>query len=884
MRFLRACAAWLVVAAAASGCDSDIVVPLDGSVDAGVPIDAIDADTVAPMSVRAGQPLALSCVLIDRSGEEIAPPAGLPVSYRFVPEDSAIQLEDGSWAATQVGRLEVACVFPTLRLTDATPAVVEVLPGDPAYVVTSLDLDSIEAGELVDVTCDVYDAYGNRVDDAEPTVRAEPAEDVNTFDGLTGRFERAGSFDLHCEVPGAVSRPAVLEVRPGLPASLVLSRVPFQEIYARGQVVDVQRLIADRFGNPVPDAQAPTTSAPAGQQLGDGRWRYDNDGRYLVTATVVGPTQDDVPLSRSTVILVDGNGPAISCDEPLNGAILDRAPGAPLTFRGSVSDLSGIAEVRVNGAPVAVNAVGLFEAEVPTQYGINFVDLAAVDGTGREASRTCAFLVAERWAPDTSTFSDTLSLRLRQDAWDDGSRAGAIDSLADVLHTILNSRGLRNQLHTSLSASPTLKPSGCDSRVLGVCVLRSRVRYQDLEIRGPNAVTLDLVPNGLGASFRIENLRIRIRVDGHVAGIGYDTSGWVTFRNVDVGLIFNTRLSGGRPQISVRAGSVSTTVGSVSTSFSGLSGSIINIIVRLFNGTVRNLVAGLVRDFVTGNLNSVLDGLVGSLDISSLGTSFDVPRLDGPETIPLSFGVGFSSLDVSDTRALFGIGTRFFTPAAHARPTLGAPVRTGRRVLDAGGAGTTAVAVHEAVLNQALHALWRGGFFDATIDGSTLGGSVPAGVEADLAIQLPPVAVVTNQGSRVELTLGAASLRLLYPALFSQPVNLSLGVRASMAARLVGDDLVFDDFRIEDLFFSTDQVSLDMSTRDTVEGFLRRLLERVMGPALNDALPAIPIPSFTLPASLAVYGLPAGAQLGITSPNMSIESPHIVLRGGFAIR
>ncbi len=60
----------------------------------------------------------------------------------------------------------------------------------------------------------------------------------------------------------------------------MLARVPYQEIYARGQVIDIQRLVADRFGNEIPDALAPTTSVPNGQQLGDGRWRYDADGRY----------------------------------------------------------------------------------------------------------------------------------------------------------------------------------------------------------------------------------------------------------------------------------------------------------------------------------------------------------------------------------------------------------------------------------------------------------------------------------------------------------------------------------------------------------------------------------------------------------------------------
>ncbi|MCB9595619.1 MAG: hypothetical protein H6719_23055 [Sandaracinaceae bacterium] len=861
-----------------SGCGEGTAPPADG----GIELDPVDVDTVAPETVYAGQPLAISCLLIDATGEAFAPPAGLTRTLRFVPAGSVERTEDGDWIATRAGQVEVACTFDELRLTDASPAIIQVTPGDPATVVTHLDLDSIEAGELDDVTCEVFDAWGNPIEGTSPTARSEPADDGNTFDGLTGRFERSGEFTVYCQLPGATSQGQTLEVRPGLPASLVLSRVPFQPVYAQGQVIDIAREVHDRFGNPIPDAVVPVTSSPAGEQLGDGRFRYAEDGRYTLTARVRPPTQDDVPLERSTIVIVDGDGPAIRCDSPFDGEILDRTPSGTITFSGQVADISGVMTARVNGTSVPVNAVGRFEAEIPIQYGINFVDVAATDGVGREASRTCSFLVADTWAPDDRTFSDTLSLRMRQTAFDDVVRTDGLDSMADVLHTMLNSRELRDTIHRSLSASPTLKPSGCDSSVLGVCVLRSEVIYRDLMIMGPNTVTLTLVNGGMQANVRVEHLRVRIRVRGHVAGIPYDTEGWVTFDDITVRAILDASLSSGRPRIRVRSGSVTTNVGRISTDFSGLDGAIIDIVVDLFNGTVRNLVAGLVRDFVTNQVNDVLDGLIGGLDISSLGTSFEVPRLDDDATIPLTFGVGFSTLSTTSSRMLFGIGTRFFTPPAHARPTYGAPSRSGARLLDVSGTQSTAVGVHESLLNQALHALWRGGFFDATLDSSTISG-VPAGVSATLSTGLPPVAEVDDDG-RLRVSLGAVSLNLVYPDLFTEPIQVSLGARASMRATLVGEDLDFDDLMVEEIYFSTDLASLDAGTRDTIEGFLRRLLERILRPALNDALPAIPIPSFTLPASVSAYGLPAGAILGITSPALAMEQPHVVLRGEFAVR
>jgi hypothetical protein len=854
-----------------------------------MPLVPVDVETVAPTSVRAGDILMVSCLLVDEMGESFAPPAGVEPTLRFVPSTSVERESDGNYRAIRAGSVEVACTFTSLRLTDETPAVVQILPGPAARVVTTIEPDSITAGETATAGCEIYDAYGNFVEAETPSVRSEPADGANTFDGLTGTFQRAGRFDVSCDVPGADVTPASLEVVPALPASLLIARAPDQPVYGIGQVIEIQRLVADRFGNPITDVMVPVVSAPfgpeLGQELGDGRFRFLRDGRYVLTATVAPPTQDDIPLTASTEVIVDGNGPAIDCEDPLDGAILDLTPGGTLTFRGSVSDLTGILEARVNGTPVTLGRGGAFSTTLTTRYGINFVDISAVDGTGRESSRTCAFLVANTWAPDDRTASDMLSLRLRQAAFDDTVRTGGLNSLADVLHTVLNSSGLRDTLHTSLLAANPLKPSSCDQGgPFGTCLLSSEVIYRDLQINGPNSTSLSLVDGGLRATVRVENLRVNVRVRGRVAGIPYDTTGWVTFRSADVAATFDTSLSpAGRPRVTVRSGSVSVTMGSVSTSFDGLDGAIINIVVSLFNGTVRDLVADVLRNWVVNNFDSVLDGVLGGLDIDSLGTSFQVPRLDMSGNIRLSFNVGFSTLNTTSSRMLFGIGTRFYAPPVHARRTLGAPVRSGTRLLDVSGTSSTGLGVHESILNQALHALWRGGFFDATLGGASLGGGLPAGVSATIATGLPPVAEIRTDG-RTLLSLGAMTVDLTYPELFAEPIRVTLGARVSLATRLVGEDLSFSDVRVEELYFSTDLASLDMGTRDTIEGFLARLLERVAGSALEGALPAIPIPSFELPASLATFGLPAGARLGITSPTFAAERPHFVLRGGFAVR
>jgi hypothetical protein len=485
-----------------------------------------------------------------------------------------------------------------------------------------------------------------------------------------------------------------------------------------------------------------------------------------------------------------------------------------------------------------------------------------------------------------STLNDSVSLKLRQPAIDDGARGGALNSIGDILNAVLNSPGLRNTLHSAMLAANPLKPNACDQQVclpfVGcACVLRSEVLYEDSQLNGPNTASLTLVDGGMRANVVLNNVRVRLRIRGKVGPINYDSTGWATISNVTIQATFDTGASGGRPRVSIRSGSVSTSVGSISTDFSGFDGALINIGVSVANGAVRNLVSGLLTSYVRDNFNGILDGVLGNLEIDSLGTSFAVPRLDGSGSVNLSFGVGFSNLEANTSRMLFRIGTRITAPETHPRPTLGAPVPSGAVLLDPSITTSASVSVHVAVLGQALHALWRSGFFDVNLDPGDVPG-LPAGVTVRLATALPPA--VRLNGSRIELSIGAAQMTLNYPVLSSAPIDASVGVRASMRVTLVGNDLRFDDFQIGELHFSTTSTNLPAEAQTAIEDVLRTLLSRVIGRALNDALPAIPIPSFELPLSLNDFGLPGGSSIGITSPGLSTSVRHFTLTGGFGIR
>jgi hypothetical protein len=99
----------------------------------------------------------------------------------------------------------------------------------------------------------------------------------------------------------------------------------------------------------------------------------------------------------------------------------------------------------------------------------------------------------------------------------------------------------------------------------------------------------------------------------------------------------------------------------------------------------------------------------------------------------------------------------------------------------------------------------------------------------------------------------------------------------------VGDELRFGNLHIEQLYFSTDATTLDSTTKAILENFLLNLLQSVINNSLNNALPALPIPSFELPQSLSQYGIPGGQNLGIQTSSYQQTLSQYLLHGTFAV-
>jgi hypothetical protein len=871
-------AAFVVSAALTASCGSDDVPdgppPTTQGVYAG-------ARTTAPATIAAGDTVVVSCVLVDPQGQASQPPKDTALAIVYAPSDSVQTDAAGKTIAVRAGRVDVRCTFPSLGVGDDVGAQMAITPGPVASVDTALSATSLVAGGGVTATCTAHDAFDNVVPNAKPSLTSAPTDDGNVITGLTGKLTHAGIYQLACAIPGAKAQGVPIEVLPGPPATLVLSPNPMKVVYPIGSVVTIDTRVADQYKNPIGNAPTQYNSSPnASSLLGSNHFQYLANGFYTLSATVPPPTSTGKALVAQVEIEVDGNGPTIECNGPTDGAMLNAAPGSSIAFTGSVKSPNGVTSVKVNGT--AANLAGTaFSVPFTTRFGINFANIVATSENGAQSTRTCSFLVANQWATETGLYADTIDLKLTQPAVDDGGRAGAVTSFGDMLYKVANSAGLASTIDSGLKAANPLKPRACDSQTctfLGcICWYSSGVEYKGLSLPGPQTVDVTLVNGGLQAHVRVPNVGVNMRVWGDVGPIPYDATGQATFSYLDVTMIIDTALSGGKLHGSIRPGSVVANVGSLSTSFGGVDGWIINnILVPLAQGTLKNTVRSLVTSYITNNFNSVLDGVLSGLDVSTLGTSFNVPKLDGQGTIPLSFGVGFSTVSTTSSRMLVGLSSKLTAPAGHALPSLGVPIPPGT-VLDdlpVSAPSTAGVAIHVGVFDQALHALWRGGMFNATMTGAQLGNGLPAAAGIRVSTLLPPVA--TLNGNAVELSLGAMHLAVSYPGLFGgtdgggnplPPLRVELGARATSTPTLVANDLKFGSFVITEMHFSTGDVSLDSATNGVLTSMLQTLLQKVIDQSLNNSLPALPIPSFALPASLTTYGIGPG-KLGLVNPSL----------------
>ncbi|MDY0062725.1 MAG: hypothetical protein RBU45_23145 [Myxococcota bacterium] len=869
--------------------------PLDGPLpDGAAPPVPTSVDTILPVGqVAAGTEILVTCLVLGQQGEEIS---GLLTKFVIHPEVGFVQEEGSpSFIPQRTGEYLVTCQVPREGLLDATPARLVVVPADVHTVATTVDRDTAIAGESVLASCEAFDAFGNPVDLPAPVLAVEPSgEGVTVGELQPGAgvvfpvgFTRAGFYNLTCPADTAVQLiPGQVRIEPDLPAALAVSVAPAKPRYQTGEVVTLQAVVTDVYGNSVPGATVERTANPPVPAFGFDRFRFDTDGTFALTARVLGSTHEGVALSGTVTVVVSSSGPAITCVSPVDGGVANHPPGSPLNLEGQVGDPNGVQRVLVNGVEVQVNRGGTFHAQVPTHFGINFAEIQAIDLEGMASSSFCSFLVANRFDDRAAFLGDAVSFRLGQGAIDDGTNDNNLSSLGEILRRMLNSAGLVSTVDSLLSAMNPLYNNcewNCPWPFDGSCCMRVKINYKagSFSLPGGKVLTLQLVDGGLKAYVKLPRPSLGFKIETSVANI----DGTVGVDYIEVSMIFDARIAAnGRPAVSLRAGSEVVNVGSLW--YNGSLDWLVDIVLWLFDGTFRNLIADNLKTQLRNNIDSVLDGVLQNLDIDALGQQFTVPALPGQEPVTIGVGVNFTRAEFNASRALFGFGMRLMGDVRVVGDTPGAPIPPGNTLLDTGNARTLGAAVSLGVLSKALFTAWQAGYlsFDAT---SVIPGleSAPAGTQLALNVSLPPVARAGANSGELRLGLGGARMMLKYPNLFDQPVEIYVAAEASAGASLVGDrDLQFRNVTVDRLLFRTPNVNLDPVTRGLLQDLLTEIVQTLLDSTVNGALPVLPIPDFEMPASLTQYGIVAGTRLGLRQPVLSTSETHFIVQGNLGER
>ena len=830
-------------------------------------------------SVRAGDSVFVSCDGLDADGNRVLLPEDTTITFVVAPNDSLLAGDAaGEFIGRRVGNATLACRLPTLGLVDDTPEDIAIIPGVPYTITTALDRVVMIAGESITASCRAFDVFGNEVFDVPFQLVPTPfGEGVNVFE-TRAVIERAGQYEMACSVDGATALvSALLEVRPALPASLSLALQPDRALFGIGEVVTLRWSVLDRYGNPIPNAPVDFAAVPSLPTFGQARFRFDREGVFRLSATVGRPTFSGEPLVASVDVRVNDTGPEIRCDAPYDGEMVDIAAGETLVLQGQVADAAGVDSVTVNGIPARLFPGGTFEAEVPVRFGINVLEVDATDAFGVGNRRICTFLASDAWVETDVFLDDAIALELSAAAFDDGDRGDGLDSITDLLFAVINSDGLTTQLDAALRAADPLFPETCVVDAWLFCAVSFGLNYRSLRVDGPNDAVVSLVDGGLRVAVTVREVELGLRIRGT-----FGTSGTIALSRLGLAMVFDLGLSAGRPRIALRTLD-GVDVGGIDSDFSGITGFILDLIVDLFEGTIRNLIRDELSDFVVENFSEILDELVANLDISSLGATFDVPRLDGEGVVGVGFGVQFSAVEISRTRARFGLASRFAGDILRA-DTLGAALAAAPSADASALPRVVRASVDYGLLNQVLHALWQGGFFDVALGDALLGDAALDGVGIDVSAGLPLVVVGTAR-DEVDIHVGAWEVALDYPGLLVEPLRVRLAAVASARVVLVGDEAIdFEGLTLSEFYFDPVDVALEPATRDVLDALFRRVIQSALDTALEGALPALPVPAFELPSSVAAFGLPAGDYLGLVDAALQLTERRFVLLGNFGTR
>lgn len=216
--------------------------------DTGQPKPVASVQTlVSPQHVQAGAETTVTCVALDADSQPIT--SALLIFH--VEGAGPFHIVENHVSFELVGLYHATCGTADGLHTDASPAEIEVIPGDGAVVETTLSEHQVTAGATVLVSCEVHDKFGNLAPDAPTEIWAKPGTGWAAF-GMNMKTLKAGTYDVACRVTdsGVLDEtPEHLVVAVGLPRKIITTLEP--DTIQAGGTSKVTCTAVDAYDNPV---------------------------------------------------------------------------------------------------------------------------------------------------------------------------------------------------------------------------------------------------------------------------------------------------------------------------------------------------------------------------------------------------------------------------------------------------------------------------------------------------------------------------------------------------------------------------------------------------------------------------------------------------------
>ncbi len=562
-----------------------------------------------------------------------------------------------------------------------------------------------------------------------------------------------------------------------------------------------------------------------------------NGNRY--TLTFGAPGYYDIAAGAGQLkVRVSDDGPVFNVASPAAGAF---AALGRLGLQGSVTDpLGQPLRLEAGGREIALDASGAFRGDLEPTFGVNFVELTAIDVAGNRFVYSHGYLAAPRFGGGENLTSVAVAEEL-------------LDLIAAKISPLIPSIVVVGPV-----AEPIADP------------LAHRIFFDGATLPGQNG-------NPGSITVSLDSLQGAVRTT-------LSTEGDLVARaHVDNWILSDTQIVATASDLFVDA--------SASFSGNGLTAVVDELTIDFSNfdlqiGSIPGWIPGLFVEASKGILGRVIKGRVGPLVGQALGSvdgDFQLDLVLGCLELQTPFTLSYR-LDAI-TPATGRLGVRLGAEAHHdgaAGP--GAPALAEQGVAAPAG-GPMAVGVGYNLLNQFLYELWHAGALEITLDEGDLAdvlpkvpglGGLDVVINVKAALSMPPV---VERGANGDVLFSFGELRLdimLDLGVFQLSIAANVGARTDVALT-IEDGAVRVTPTVRELHLDLGRRAFSGLNPEAVEALVRAIAPELVG-RIAGSLEAFRLPEFDLENA----GLP-GVRLGIESGSVDAAAAGVTFTGSVAV-